>query len=108
MYCTNCGAQLQQDDTFCSQCGTGVGKTLVRPHSSQRLYRSIYNKKMAGICGGLAEYLAVDPTFVRLIFVVFGVCFPPFILGYLAAWIIVPKEPPRLPSSVVEPTPLTT
>jgi len=61
-----------------------------------RLTRSIYDKKIAGICGGIAQYLAVDPTFVRLIWLVAIVCFPP--LGYIAAWIVVPKEAPWLAS----------
>jgi phage shock protein PspC (stress-responsive transcriptional regulator) len=65
----------------------------------RQLTRSIYDKKIAGVCGGLAQYLAVDSTFVRLIWLVATVCFPPLLLGYIAAWIIVPKEAPRLVSA---------
>ena len=53
--------------------------------------RSIYDKKIAGVCGGLAEYLAVDPTLIRLIWLVALVCFPPVLLGYTAAGIIMTK-----------------
>jgi len=61
----------------------------------KRLYLSHADKKIAGVCGGLAEYMEMDPTIVRLIAVVAclvtGVV--PFILAYIIAWIIVPVKP---------------
>lgn len=58
----------------------------------QKLYRSRINKKIAGICGGIAEMMDVDPTIVRLIVVVLGFATGvfPFCIGYLVAWWIVP------------------
>jgi phage shock protein C len=58
----------------------------------KRLYRSRRNRMIAGICGGLGDYLSVDPTIVRLIWIVslfagFG------FLAYLVAWILIPEEP---------------
>jgi len=58
----------------------------------KKLYRSQRNKKIAGICGGIAEMMDADPTIIRLVFVVLGLatgCFP-FFIGYLLAWWIVP------------------
>ena len=100
MYCTQCGVVLEGSDSYCSQCGTPTGRasSMSGNHPVPRLTRSIYDVKIAGICGGLAQYLAVDPTFVRLIWLVATVCFPPLLVGYLGAWIILPKEPPRLAS----------
>ena len=100
MYCTKCGVVLDRSDTYCSHCGTPTGRlpTTSASRPAPRLTRSIYDAKIAGICGGLAEYLAVDPTFVRLLWLVATLCFPPLLLGYLGAWIIVPKEVPRLTS----------
>jgi len=49
---------------------------------------------LAGICGGLANYLDVDPTIVRLVFALatfFTVVFPGIFI-YLIMWIVVPKE----------------
>jgi len=49
---------------------------------------------LAGICGGIADYMVVDPTVVRLIFALatfFTVLFPG-VLIYLIMWIVVPKE----------------
>ena len=61
----------------------------------KRLYRSETNKKIAGLCGGLGEYLNFDPTVVRLFAVV--LCFAsgifPFLFGYAIAWMIVPPAP---------------
>ena len=60
----------------------------------KRLYRSQYDRKLAGICGGLAQYINIDPTLVRLLavilFFVTGVF--PFILGYIIAVFIIPNE----------------
>ena len=61
----------------------------------KRLYRSTTDKKIAGICGGLGQYLNVDPTVVRLA-AVFGCIVTgiiPFIVGYIIAWVIVPEAP---------------
>ena len=99
MYCTKCGIGIEERDAFCGQCGTPTGRGVVIPRPV-RFTRSLYDKKIAGLCGGLGDHLVVDPTLVRLIFVVLAVCFPPFILGYLVAWMIVPLEAPRLMAPV--------
>jgi phage shock protein C len=59
------------------------------------LMRSRRNKMIAGVCGGIAEWLGWDPTLVRILYVVVSavsVAFPG-ILVYLVLWIIVPKAP---------------
>lgn len=60
---------------------------------SKRLYRSNLDKKLGGVCGGLAEYLELDPSLVRLgtIFLLFvaGVGF----LAYFVAWVVIPIDP---------------
>jgi phage shock protein PspC (stress-responsive transcriptional regulator) len=65
----------------------------------KRLTRSRKDRMIAGVCGGLANYMAVDPTIVRLVFALatfFTVVFPG-ILIYLVMWIIIPKEPEFIP-----------
>ena len=68
----------------------------------KRLYRSYTNKKMAGICGGVGEYMDVDPTVVRLVAVFGGLATGvfPFVVGYVIAWILVPEAPPSTSSTV--------
>ena len=57
-----------------------------------KLYRSLSNRMIGGVCGGLGTYVNVDPLFVRLLFILllFGSDFG-FIL-YLVLWIIIPEE----------------
>ncbi len=61
----------------------------------KRLYRSRTDRKIAGICGGLAEYLNTDPTIVRLIAVILLIFtgLVPMLLAYFLAWIIIPEAP---------------
>lgn len=57
----------------------------------KKLYRSEKNKMLCGVCGGLAEYLNIDPTIVRLLFVLFG-CTGTGLVAYVVAAIIMPAE----------------
>ncbi|HTR80444.1 MAG TPA: PspC domain-containing protein [Bacteroidota bacterium] len=61
----------------------------------QRLYRSRTDKKIAGVCGGIAEMMDVDPTIVRLVVAVLALAtgIVPFFVGYILAWWIVPMPP---------------
>lgn len=61
----------------------------------KRIYRSRAEAQIAGVCGGIAAYLNVDPVVVRLVAVVvtFFTGVVPGVLAYLAAWIIVPQKP---------------
>ncbi len=59
----------------------------------RRLTRAQDDRMVAGVCGGLARYLNLDPTVVRILAVVALVfAFPPVAVGYLVAWAIVPQS----------------
>jgi phage shock protein C len=60
---------------------------------AKRLYRSGKEKILGGVCGGLAEYFKVDPTIIRLLWILFALTYGSGILAYIVAWIIVPKNP---------------
>jgi len=60
--------------------------------SFRKLYRSSHNRILAGVCGGLGEYFNVDPTLVRLIWVVFTLLYGVGLLAYLVAWIVIPES----------------
>ena len=67
----------------------------------KRLMRSSIDRKVAGVCGGVAEYLEIDSTLVRLIWVLLiFVPFPvfPALMGYFVCWLIMPQAP--LPAPV--------
>jgi phage shock protein C len=92
MFCTKCGVGLEERDNFCYQCGTATGKA---PTAGPRkvLTRKVIGKKLAGVCGGFAEYIDADPIVVRLLWVLLSLGMPPAgILGYIIAWIVIPKE----------------
>ncbi len=59
---------------------------------SKRLYRS-RDRKIGGVCGGIAEYFNMDPTIVRLIWAVLALAYGTGILAYVLAWIIIPEDP---------------
>lgn len=67
----------------------------------RKLYRSRTNTVFAGVCGGLGEYLSIDPTVVRLAFVLLALFGGQSILVYLIMWLIMPLEPeqPGAPAS---------
>lgn len=79
---------------------TGEPKVVEEPKKSDKkdLMRSRTDKKLLGVCGGIAEYLNLDSTLVRIAFVV-GVIGSggPFVLGYLILALVMPKEPPLSP-----------
>lgn len=59
--------------------------------SDKRLYRSRGNRMLCGVCGGIGEYFNVDPTIIRLAFVLFG-CIGTGIVAYFIAAVIIPDE----------------
>ncbi len=63
-------------------------------HRLKRLYRSRSDRMLGGVSGGLGEYLNVDPTVIRLLWVLFALLSGGVgILAYIVAWIIIPEEP---------------
>jgi phage shock protein PspC (stress-responsive transcriptional regulator) len=61
-------------------------------NEKKRLYRKRDGRIVAGVCAGLADYFGVDPTLVRLAFVLLTVFGAFGILIYLGAWLVVPEE----------------
>ena len=61
--------------------------------SGKRLYRSRDNRVIAGVCGGLADYLNVDATMVRVVTALVTLFGGSGILAYIILWIVVPEAP---------------
>ncbi len=60
----------------------------------KRLVRSVTDKKLAGVCGGIAKYFDIDPVIVRVVYAIltiFSAAFPGIIL-YIACTFIMPEE----------------
>ena len=60
---------------------------------TRRLYRSRTDRKLAGVCGGLAQYFNTDATLMRVLFVVLALLGGPGLVLYLLMWVLVPEEP---------------
>lgn len=58
----------------------------------KRLYRSKKERMIAGVCGGIAEYFEVDPTLIRILWVLFLFAGGAGFVAYLIAWVIVPER----------------
>jgi phage shock protein C len=72
----------------------GADRVLAGPQP--RLMRSRMDRRIAGVCGGLAEYFEVDPTIVRVTWVILSIIAGAVVFGvvaYLIAWFIIPPPP---------------
>ena len=90
MTCTRCQRNIEDGSVFCRFCGENI----TSPNPARRLTRLPGDGKIAGICAGLATYLDLDVSFIRLGWVVLSIV-PGFIIGgliaYIAAWLLVPE-----------------
>jgi phage shock protein C len=97
MYCTNCGRELEEAARYCSACGTA--RDPVRASSDagsevKKLSRPREGKKIAGVCAGIARYLEIDVTLVRILWILVTI-FPPVpgLVAYVVCWIAMPQDP---------------
>lgn len=66
---------------------------------NKKLYRSRKDKMIGGVAGGLAEYFHIDPTIIRVLFIMTLFMGGSGILAYIILWIVVPEEPLIFPGS---------
>ena len=60
--------------------------------NEKRLYRSSRNQMLAGVCGGIGEYFNIDPTMIRLGWIVFSCLGGSGVLAYIIAAIVIPRD----------------
>lgn len=58
----------------------------------KRLYKKEDNNKLFGVCGGIAEYFDLDPTVVRIIWILFACCAGCGVLAYIICALVMPKK----------------
>jgi phage shock protein C len=91
MFCSQCGKEYSQRVNFCCHCGTELSTPVFT--RTKKLTRSRTDKKIAGVCGGFADYLELDVTLVRILWLMLAFFGGWGIIGYLIAWIVMPEEP---------------
>lgn len=90
MRCTRCSKDSEFDAAYCRFCGAPIG---AQATEARRLTRLPQQGQLAGVCAGLAAYLNIDVTIVRLLWVIFSIV-PGALIGgliaYIAACLLIP------------------
>src|SRR5438046_5722842 len=104
MICPNCQKDIAIGWKFCYNCGAKQPETAssappaVNP-VRKRLVRSTNDRKIAGVCAGIADYFDIDPTLVRVLWLLATLVPGPNILAYIILWIAVPEGPTGVPAT---------
>jgi phage shock protein C len=96
MICANCQKQIADGSNFCYSCGAkqpASSSASVDPGMRKRLVRSSTDKKIAGVCAGLADYFDLDVTIIRVVWLLAVLCAGTGVLVYLILWIALPLAP---------------
>ncbi len=94
MNCRRCTREIDADAAFCAFCGATQRESPGPTFTSKRLERSVTDRQVAGVCGGLATYLGLDAALVRVLWIVLSIVPGAILFGliaYLAAWLIIPE-----------------
>jgi phage shock protein PspC (stress-responsive transcriptional regulator) len=113
MVCVNCQKQITDGSNFCYNCGakqpTAGAATVNTPEygARKRLVRSINDKKIAGVAAGLADYFELDPTIIRVVWLLAFLCGGAGLLAYIILWIALPPGVTGVAPTSVPSAPIT-
>jgi phage shock protein PspC (stress-responsive transcriptional regulator) len=101
MICPNCQKDIAAGSRFCYNCGAKQPEApaassvppAYAPPMRKRLVRSTNDRKLAGVCAGVADYFDIDTTLVRVLWLLATLVPGPNILAYIILWIAVPEGP---------------
>lgn len=106
MLCPNCQKEIADGSRFCYSCGArltaeapppSVPPATVAP--PKRWVRSSNDRKIAGVCAGVADYFDLDTSLVRILWLLATLVPGPNILAYIILWIALPVGPTRVPAA---------
>jgi phage shock protein PspC (stress-responsive transcriptional regulator) len=99
MICPKCQKEIADGSKFCYNCGAqliadaSAPPPTYAPPQAKRLMRSSRDKKLGGVCAGLAEYFDLDPTIVRVVWLLAVLLAGTGFLVYVILWIVLPLAP---------------
>ena len=99
MICPNCQKDIATGSKFCYSCGAKQPEPAASApppppvYPRKRLVRSTNDRKIAGVCAGIADYFDIDTTLVRVLWLLATLVPGPNILAYIILWIAVPEGP---------------
>lgn len=98
MFCVHCGKNLGDGAVFCQFCGAPVAPVPYMA-AKKRFARYSTDKKIAGVCGGVARYFDLDASLVRALWLLCVLLGGTGLLAYIILWIVMPLDPaPALPA----------
>ncbi len=102
MFCTACGFSMTDEHRYCARCGKPASDNQFQwnavpkaPQPPRRLERDMYDRKIAGVCSGFARYFGLDPTIMRLIWVVLTFATGLPLLAYPVCWLVMSRNDQR-------------
>jgi phage shock protein C len=110
MTCANCQKEIVAGSKFCYNCGAKQPEAVApgavpSANVRKRLMRSSTDKKIAGVCAGLADYFDLDPTIIRVVWLFLVLFGGTGILAYIVLWIVLPLAPGGVTSTSATVTP---
>jgi phage shock protein C len=107
MICPRCQKEIADGSNFCYYCGERTARE-AQPSAAGRpagsspprgLVRSVTDRKLGGVCGGVAEHLGIDSAIVRILAAVSILFYGVGLFAYLVAWIVIPEgDPAAMPA----------
>ena len=103
MFCTACGFSMNEEHRYCARCGKPSADGQFQwnavpqgpPQPPKRLERDMFNRRIAGVCSGFANYFNLDPTIMRLLWVGFTFATGVPLLLYPICWIVMARNDER-------------
>ena len=98
MTCPNCQKDIAVGSKFCYSCGAKQPETSASApppayYQRKRFVRSTNDRKLAGVCAGLADYFEIDPTIIRILWALATLIPGPNIIAYIIIWIAADEGP---------------